>query len=249
MCGKDTKGELRVYRDGEQVGEEVLEDDEVDEVDLSRGEEKVFLYDRDSEDELYGFEWNPRTINLTHFTGIGEKTAKRLTDLRKIDEMVDGDEGLSERVEEAVSAQYVDDLTEEIESKFEEAVENRDGDDLKKLEHAIEGDRSWWRRRECFDGVGRREQVADKLERAKGGGEVLIQMADGETLRATVGEDKSASEGIHHFELRDAIEGIEDAKIYVYRKSSRKPSIYDDGGGLMNEKVGVVADIELVDVE
>lgn len=139
-CGKETMGELRIYKDGKRVGEEVLEEDV--EVDIERGDELVFLYNRGDEDEMYGFEWRPLNVKITHFTGIGEKTAAELSDLRSIDDMVNEGGELSQRVEDAVSARYSDELAEEVNERYEEAVKNRGADDMEKLERAIADEKS-----------------------------------------------------------------------------------------------------------
>lgn len=196
-CGPDSKGEVEVRRDGEVLTEELLSEFD--------GEEEfdgdpVFLYNRANVKDNSGlrynpsdYEWAPKTADLTEFYGIGTETAKALSGhFVMIDEMVTSD-GLHERVHEAVSGQFVDELAEKLEEKLDEVREKRDGD-LELLEKAEGGDGPWWEWRETFDGIGGLEHDSMVMKDADEGDELEVETVDFETYVGRVTGSETSDE-------------------------------------------------------
>jgi len=182
-CGPDSAGEVKVWRDGEVLTEEMISESDEDGFDG----DPVFLYNRTGNDDRRGlfynpsdYEWAPETADFTDFYGIGEETAKELEgEFVMIDEMLDGD-GLHERVRDAVPSQFVNGLAEQLEERVAEVREKRDGD-LELLEKAEADEGPWWEWREKFDGIGGLEHDAMVMKDADEGDELEVETVDHET--------------------------------------------------------------------
>ncbi len=182
-CGPESKGEVIVKCRGEVMTEEMLSESDEDEFDG----DPVFLYNRANvEDKSHlrynpsDYEWAPETADLTDFYGIGDETARELSgNFVMIDEMVvDGE--LHETIREAVSAQFVDRLRDDLRERLSEIREKRDGD-LELLEKAEAGERPWWEWREKFDGIGGLEHDAMVMKDVDKGDELEVETVDHET--------------------------------------------------------------------
>jgi len=205
-CGKETAGELEVYRDGELIEKDEYRDfdDDGDDVDISEQEKRIFLYseseDRpDSKRNPSEFEWYPVQYDITDFVGIGEKTAAKLIDhVEKIDDLVD-DNGLPAVVTDAVSPQYRDAFEEEVLGKYEEVLEKRDGDleTFRRLKR--DDEKSWSRKYEKIDGIGKLGEMLRRLLQSTGH-RVEIELTNGDVFSGEVLGDGRASP--HQFELK-----------------------------------------------
>ncbi len=111
-------------------------------------------------------EWDPKTRLLTDLPGIGEATAAKIgSQLYSIEDLIDevaadGRVSIVEEVQDAVSAQYHDDLRAEIEQWYEEAQSHQTGEVKELLTRVIEEtDHEWWEPVECIDGTGQIETL------------------------------------------------------------------------------------------
>jgi len=215
-CGPDSKGEVEVHRDGEKLTKVMISESNEDEDDFKG--DSVFLYNRSNVDDIPGlfynptdYEWAPKTADLTEFHGIGTETAKELSgQFMMVDEMVvDGE--LHENIREAVPAQFVDGLEDDLRERLSEIREKRDGD-LELLEEAESGDAPWWEWREKFDGIGGLEHDAMVMKDADEGDELEVETVDHETYMGRVVESKVSDE---YVKLELAETGIDADEVEV----------------------------------
>lgn len=231
-CGPDSMGEVEVHRDGEVLTEEMISESDEEGFDG----DPVFLYNSanvKNNSALWhnpsNYTWAPETADLTDFYGIGEETARELEgEFVMVDEMVvDGE--LHERVREAVSTQFADDLAERLQKRLDNVREKRDGD-LELLEKAEAGDGPWWEWRETFDGIGGLEHDAMVLKDVEEGDELEVQTMDFETYVGSVVSSEVA-EGYVRVELEGT--GIDVDKVEA---ASRKDDVWSRPRLLFTER-------------
>lgn len=194
-CGPKSKGEVDVFRDGEELTEEMISEPDEDDEELDEYQVRVFLHNNadasyvsmDSDD----YEWFPKTVEITEFYGIGDSVAEEIGDeIVKIDDMLGDEGGLSDVVVDAVQDQFVGRLEEDVQEKFDEALEERDEDDLELLERVIRGEGAWWENREVIGGVGEIEMMCNFLIEDVSEGDVLrIETEGGDTYSGEVSLD------------------------------------------------------------
>lgn len=157
--------------------------------DITDIDNKFVLYnngDPTQSSDPYSVEWDPKTRLLTDLPGIGEATAAEIgSQIYSIEDLIDdaaadGRVSITEEVQDAVSAQYHDDLRTEISQWYEEA-QSRQTEEMKELLTRVieETEHEWWNPVECIDGRGQIESLNLLLcDEAEAGDRLQLRFED-----------------------------------------------------------------------
>lgn len=187
-CEEDVS-EYTMRQEGERIDIDALSD-----VPTPTDEQRhVFLYNGGTEDGP--IEWQPRTVSLRTFPGIGDAKVVELGDDIQIieDFLTETGDALTDRVHEVVSPQYHEDLLDEVQSRYSDAVEHRSEGELDLLDQVVtEETRRWWQQIECIGGVGEIEAMCRMLRQAASVGDqvtLTLSHVEGEHSATVVDKD------------------------------------------------------------